>query len=273
MQSALVTGAGRGIGKTLALRLAAAGAHVTLTARSTDQIAAVAAEIESNGGQAQAIATDVTDPAGVSRVVAAATARFGPISILVNNAGIPGPYGPIGDVDPMQWWDSQKVHALGPLLFMNAVIPGMRARGGGRIINIVSSAGLHPVPGLSAYAVGKCTAIRLAESVDLEERANGIRVFALQPGTIITDMAHSTMSSPEAQRYIPGGIAMLKSRSAADSDADLRRCSDVVALLASGKYDGIAGRYLDIAWDLDRPESFTADVSSTPQLPPPTHQD
>jgi len=103
-------------------------------------------------------------------------------------------------VDPLEWWDSQKVHALGPLLFMSAVIPGMRARsGGGRIINIVSSAGLHPVPGLSAYAVGKCTAIRLTESVDLEERNNGIRVFALQPGTIITDMAHGNINSPEAQ--------------------------------------------------------------------------
>ena len=273
-QSALVTGAGRGIGKALALRLAAEGASVTVTARSAEQVAEVAAQIEANGGKAQAFATDVTDPVGVARVVAAASARFGPVSILVNNAGIPGPYGPIGDADPLEWWASQKVHALGPLLFMNAVIPAMRARGrGGRIINIVSSAGLHPVPGLSAYAVGKCTAIRLSESVDVEERDHGIRAFALQPGTIITDMAHSTMSSPEAQRHIPGGIAMLKSISAQQSDQDLRRCCDVVAALASGKYDGIAGRYLDIAWDLDRPETFSPDVSSTPQLPPPTHQD
>jgi len=66
---------------------------------------------------------------------------------------------------------------------------------------------------------------------------------------------------------------MLKGRTLEDSDADLRRCSDVVAMLAAGKYDAIAGRYLDIAWDLDRPDSFSSAASSTPQLPPPTHQD
>jgi len=262
-QSTLVTGAGRGIGKAIALRLAAEGAHVTVTARSQRQVEEVAAEIESRGGKAFAVATDVTDHSAVARAVAAATDHFGPVSILVNNAGIPGPYGPIGDADPLEWWASQKVHALGPLLLMNAVIRGMRARqGGGRIINIVSSAGLHAIPNLSAYAVGKCTATRLTENVDLEERGNGIRAFALQPGTIITDMAHSTMSSPEAQRFIPEGIAMLKGRTKEDSDADLRRCCDVVAALAARKYDALAGRYLDIAWDLD---ALTLGGTSTPQ--------
>src|SRR5690242_16314238 len=119
-QSALVTGAGRGIGKALALRLAAEGAHVTLTARSHQQLEAVAAEIESSGGKAQAVVSDVTDSAGVTRVAAAAAQRFGPVSILVNNAGVPGPFGPIGATDPLAWWDSHKIHVLGPLLFMNA---------------------------------------------------------------------------------------------------------------------------------------------------------
>ena len=250
-QSALVTGAGRGIGKALALQLAAEGALVTLAARSAQQVEEVARLIESEGGEAQAIATDVTDKAAVVKAVAAANSRFGPVSILVNNAGVPGPFGPIGDVDPLEWWASQKVHALGPLLFMNAVIPGMRARGGGRIINIVSSAGLQRIPNLSAYALGKSTAIRLTETVDLEERTNGIRAFALQPGTIITDMAQRTISSPEAQRFIPEGIAMLKARTPEASAADLRRCCDLVVSLAAGKYDALAGRYLDVDWDLD----------------------
>ena len=250
-QSALVTGAGRGIGKALALRLAADGARVTLAARTRQQIDAAAAEIEARGGKALAIAADVTDSTAVSRAVAAASERFGPVSVLVNNAGIPDPYGPIGDLDPLQWWATQKVHVLGPLLFMRAVIPAMRARGSGRIINIVSSAGLQPIPNMSAYSVAKCTSIRVTETVDLEERDKGVRAFALQPGTIITDMAHSTLGSPEAQRYIPDGIAMLKGRTPEQSDTDLRRCCDVVAALASGKYDALAGRYLDIDWDLD----------------------
>jgi NAD(P)-dependent dehydrogenase (short-subunit alcohol dehydrogenase family) len=251
-QSALVTGAGRGIGKALAQRLAAEGAHVTVTARSRQQVEETAAQIESSGGKAQAIVTDVTDEAGVAQVVAAAARRFGPVSILVNNAGLPGPFGPIGDTDPLTWWASHKVHVLGPLLFMNAVIPGMRARSdGGRIINIVSSAGLQPIPNLSAYAVGKATAIRLTENVDLEERNHGIRAFALQPGTIITAMAQDTIGSPEAQRHIPEGIAMLQSRTPEDSARDLGRCGEVVVALAGRKYDGLGGRYLDIDWDLE----------------------
>ena len=269
-QSALVTGAGRGIGKALARRLAAEGAHVTVTARSRQQVEETARQIESSGGKAQAIVADVTDDTAVAQAVAAAAKHFGPVSILVNNAGLPGPFGPIGDTDPLTWFASHQVHVLGPLLFMNAVIPGMRARsGGGRIINIVSSAGLQPIPNLSAYAVGKATAIRLTENVDLEERNNGIRAFALQPGTIITDMAHDTMGSPEAQRHIPEGIAMLQSRTPEDSARDLRRCCDVVVALASRRYDGLGGRYLDIDWDLDAKlrEIWQAAVSAPPISP------
>jgi NAD(P)-dependent dehydrogenase (short-subunit alcohol dehydrogenase family) len=249
-QSALVTGAGRGIGRAIALRLAAEGAKVTLAARSIDQIEAVAAEIRAGGGQAAAIAADVTDHIAVANAVAAAN-RFGRVSILVNNAGLPGPYGPIGIADPLEWWASQQVHVLGPLLFMSAVLPGMRARAGGRIINIVSRAALEPVPHLSAYAVGKCTALRLTEHVDLENKQHGVRAFALHPGTIITDMARDTLGSLEAQRWIAGGIEFLKSRSPQDSDADLARCRDVVVALAAGRYDTLGGRYLSIDWDLD----------------------
>lgn len=250
-QSALITGAGRGIGQALALRLAAQGANVTLIARTLAQVEAVAAEIRGHGGQALAIAADVTDDAAVHRVTAAAAERFGPVSVLVNNAGHGDPFGPVGDVDPLQWWGTQKVHVLGSLLFMRCLIPGMRARGGGRIINIVSRAGLQPIPNMSAYAVAKCTAIRLIEQVDLEERHSNVRAFALQPGNIITEMARETMASPEAQRYIPEGVAMLRGLTPASSDADLQRTCDVVVGLASGTYDALAGQYLDIAWDLE----------------------
>jgi NAD(P)-dependent dehydrogenase (short-subunit alcohol dehydrogenase family) len=248
---ALITGAGRGIGRAIAERLAAEGAPVTLLARTRADVDAVAAGISSRGGSALAIAADVTDPGAVAAAVAAARARFGAVRILVNNAGTPGPYGPIGVADPQTWWASQQLHQYAPLLTMSAVIPGMQQAGGGRIINIVSSAGTVPSPHLSAYAVGKCAAIRLTETVDLEQRGNGIRVFALQPGTIVTDMARSTMAAPEAIRWIPDGVAMLKGRSAEDSAADLARCCAIVAALAAGRYEVLAGRYLDAAWDLE----------------------
>ena len=248
---ALVTGAGRGIGRAIAERLAAEGAPVTLVARTRSDIEAVADGIVACGGAAHVIAADVTDPPAISDAMTAAAARFGPLRLLVNNAGIPGPYGPIGMVNPLDWWNSQRVHLLAPLLTMTAVIPPMLREGGGRIINIVSSAGTIPIPHLSAYAVGKCSLIRLTQTVDLEQRAHGIRAFALHPGTIVTDMAHSTMRSPEASRWIPDGIAMLSARTPEQSAAYLVRCTTIVAALASGRYDAIAGRYLDIDSNLD----------------------
>jgi NAD(P)-dependent dehydrogenase (short-subunit alcohol dehydrogenase family) len=257
---AVVTGAGRGIGRAIAERLARSGASVTLLARTRSDIDAVAAVIGARGERAFAVAADVTDPQSVEAALNAARERFGPIRILVNNAGTPGPYGPIGVADPHEWWASQKLHQFAPLLLMSGVIPGMQAAGGGRIINIVSSAATVPIAHLSAYAVGKCAALRLTETVNLEQRAAGIRAFALQPGTIITDMAHSTMASPAAVRWIPDGIAMLKARTAAESAADLERCTAVVAALAGGDYDVLAGRYLDITWDL---ETLARDAART----------
>jgi NAD(P)-dependent dehydrogenase (short-subunit alcohol dehydrogenase family) len=249
-QHALITGAGRGIGRALASRLAAEGARVSLTARSGAELESLATQIRSSGGEAAAIAGDVADATAVAQVVRAAHNQLGPVSILINNAGIPGPYGPVGAIDPLEWWSAQQVNVLGPLLYMRGVIPGMRALGAGRIINIVSSAGVEPVPHLSAYAVSKCTLIRLSETVDREERAAGIRVFALHPGTITTDMARGTIASAQAQRWLPGGVAMLKGRTEAESAADLARCCEVAAALAAGRHDSLGGRYLDLWWDL-----------------------
>lgn len=250
-QTAIVTGAGRGIGCAIALRLAAEGAHVTLVARTSAQLEKTCAHIRDAGGEALAFAADLQDPAAIGAAVEAARRRFGPVSILVNNAGIPGPYGPIGVVDPGEWWAAQEVNVRAPLLFMSAVLPAMRAARAGRIVNIVSSAGTGPVPHLSAYAVSKNTVIRLTETVDLEARAAGVRVFALHPGTITTDMAQLTIGSAQAQKWLPEGVAMLRNRTPEESARDLVRCCDVVAALAAGKYDALGGRYLDLWWDLD----------------------
>jgi len=130
-------------------------------------------------------------------------------------------------------------------------LPSMRARGKGRIVNIVSNAGLQPIPHLSAYAVSKNTLTRLTETVDLELRASGVRAFALNPGNIRTDMARGTLASPEAQRWVPEGLAMLRDQTPEASAADLARCCDVVVALAGGGYDVLAGRYLDVHDDLD----------------------
>lgn len=250
-QSVVITGAGRGIGKAIALRLAAEGAHITALARTQHLLDELKDEIYARGGEALVIAADVTDSEAATEAVGRATERFGPVSILVNNAGIPGPYGPVDAVDPAEWWAAQAVNVLGPFNFMHAVIPSMRKSSSGRIINIVSNAGLQPVPHLSAYAVSKNTLTRLTETVDLELRGVGVRAFALNPGNITTDMARGTLASPEAKRWLGEGLAMIRDRTPEDSAADLQRCCEVVLALAAGKYDVLAGRYLDIGDELD----------------------
>jgi NAD(P)-dependent dehydrogenase (short-subunit alcohol dehydrogenase family) len=251
-QIALITGAGRGIGKGIALRFAAEGAAVALTSRNQAQLDQVAGEIESGGGRALAIAGDVTKRSDVERVVKTATQRLGSISLLVNNAGIAGPYGPIGIVDPDQWWAAQEVHLRAPLLFMSAVLPDMTAHRSGRIINISSPRCHMNTPSLSAYSLGKAAANRLAELVANEVKEAGVAVFALDPGSIMTEMADETMSNPDAQRWVPKMVERLtQMKGQVGPQEGMEWCTDRCVGLASGRYDALSGRYIDRTDDPD----------------------
>jgi NAD(P)-dependent dehydrogenase (short-subunit alcohol dehydrogenase family) len=250
--TAIVTGAGRGFGRAIALRFAAEGAAVTVTARTRAQIESTAAEINSAGGRALAIPADVTRREDVAHVVQAATEAFGPVSVLVSNAGLPGPFGPIGAVDPDAWWASQAVHVRGPLLFASAVLPGMKTRGGGRIIVVASRGGVEIAPSLSAYCVGKATQIRFTQHLAAEGKEHRVMAFAIEPGTVITDMAEDTLASPDAQRWLPHMLEALKQiKAQEDPQAGLARCATMCVKLASGRYDSLSGRYLTPEDDFD----------------------
>jgi NAD(P)-dependent dehydrogenase (short-subunit alcohol dehydrogenase family) len=251
-QIALITGAGRGIGKGIALRFAAEGAAIAVTSRNKAQLDQVAGEIESAGGRALAITGDVTKRHDVDRVVHTAHRTLGHISLLVNNAGIAGPYGPIGIVDPDQWWAAQEVHVRAPLLFMTAVLPGMTARRTGRIINISSPRCHMNTPSLSAYSLGKAAANRLAELVANEVKETGVTVFALDPGSIMTEMADETMSNPDAQRWVPKMVERLNQMKGTVGPQDgMDWCTSRCVGLASGRYDALSGRYIDRTDDPD----------------------
>jgi len=248
----LITGAGRGIGRSLALALGESGASIALVARTGTQIDEAAAEIETAGGKAFAVTADVTDREQVYAAVKASEQSLGPIDVLINNAGIDDPFGPIGIADPDHWWQTHAVHVRGPLLFMSAALPGMRARKTGCIINVVSLAAFVVEPNMSAYCVGKCTETRLTEHVARECLEEGIVAFAIEPGTIMTSMGERTMASPEAQKWIPGGLAYLKEvMTAENSENSMRRCIEMVTGLASRRYDVLSGRYLEPQDDFD----------------------
>jgi len=248
---ALVTGGGRGFGREIAKGLAAAGARVAVTARSLDQLEETVQLIEDAGGRAMAAAGDVTSKADVAGVVEAVVKKLGPVNILVNNAGQAGPFGPIWHVDPEQWWQAQALHVLAVYLTTHVTVPVMLEHGGGRIINIASRGGIEVTPYLSAYCVGKASQIRLTEHIDAEGRDQGVRAFAIEPGTVYTDMARRTIDDPEAQRWVPWMPEALKEIGKEDAAAGFARCNRMVTALASGRYDALAGRYLDVHQDLD----------------------
>jgi NAD(P)-dependent dehydrogenase (short-subunit alcohol dehydrogenase family) len=245
-RAAIVTGGARGLGRGIALALARAGAAVAVAARTRAELDAVVREIESGGGRALALVADVTDRPSVEAAVAHARRALGPVAILVNNAGLARPYGPVGVVDPDDWWRSHSIHVRGTLLFASAVLPEMRAHRRGCIVNIASRGGLVVAPHLSSYCVAKATVIRLTEHIDAEAKPDGVRAFVVQPGTIMTDMARDSIRDPEARRWTPFLVEELEKLVDQDPARELARLGGQVVALATGRHDELAGRYLDL---------------------------
>lgn len=251
-QVALVTGGGRGFGRAIAERFAAEGAQVAVMSRSRNELDQVVAGIEAAGGQAMAVTGDVTSPADVGNAVTAVEGRFGPVSLMINNAGVPGPIGPIWEVDAHAWWQAQAIHIRAPFLFMQRVIPGMLARGGGRIICVSALASRMVAPNLSAYCTGKIAQNRVVAEAAAELADLPVKVFAIDPGFVFTKLAHDTMVSDAARKYLPGMVARLEqaSNDPAAQD-DLARCAQRCLDLASGRYDALSGNYYELPDDLD----------------------
>jgi NAD(P)-dependent dehydrogenase (short-subunit alcohol dehydrogenase family) len=244
-QVAIVTGAGRGFGRAIATGFAEAGAAVTVTARTKAEIDETAAIIEQSGGRALSIAGDVTNRQDVERVTRETLDRFGGVNILVHNAGVPSPFGPIGHVDPDEWWDAQAVHVRGAFLYLSAVVPMMIERGGGRVIVVSSNAGTRARPNLSAYGVAKATQIRLVETLAEEGREHGIFAWSCQPGSVFTGISEITIASPDAQRYLPDFVERLhRQRAEEDPNIGLRRCAEMCLELVSGRCDVLSGRFV-----------------------------
>lgn len=181
----VITGASRGIGAAAAQEFAAAGAQVALLARSADAVAALAAPF---GPQAMALACDVADAASVNAAVAAIIARFGRIDVMVNNAGVIDPIAHLATADPDAWGRAIDINLKGVFHGMQAVLPSMRAQGGGTIITVSSGAAVNPLEGWSAYCASKAGALMLTRVAHVEEGPHGIRVLGLSPGTVATDM-------------------------------------------------------------------------------------
>lgn len=187
---ALVTGAGKGIGKAIALALAAEGVHIGLMARTEKDVEAAAEEIEQKGVKAAYVTADVSKREEVEAAVEKIKSELGPVDILVNNAGT-ATFGNFLDLEPEVWENHFRVNVFGVYYASRAVLPGMIERETGDIINISSTAGKAGSAVTSAYSSSKFAVFGLSESLMQEVRKHNIRVTAMAPSTIVTDLANS----------------------------------------------------------------------------------
>ncbi|MBC8239800.1 MAG: SDR family oxidoreductase [Alphaproteobacteria bacterium] len=187
-KTAIVTGASRGIGAAAARELARHGVAVVLAARSLGEIEIIAAEIRGAGGQAIAIACDVSRYADVAAAVTRCQDAFGRLDILVNNAGVIEPIARLGDSDPEQWGRAADINYKGVYHGLRAAIPVMEAQGSGIIVNLSSGAATGAMEGWSHYCSAKAAALSLTRCAHKEYGDKGIRVVGLSPGTVATEM-------------------------------------------------------------------------------------
>lgn len=187
---AVVTGAGRGVGRVISLALAGAGARVALVARSRDQLATTQRAIVEAGGIAQPFVVDVTRaPEVLDELKTGVEGLWGSPHILVNCAGIFGPIALLKDGDPESWVQTINVNTIGPYLTCRAFVGGMIAARWGRIINTTSAASLHPPGPLnSAYATSKVALNQLTRSLAAELEGTGVTANVFHPGDVKTDM-------------------------------------------------------------------------------------
>ncbi|GAB4127810.1 MAG: SDR family oxidoreductase [Roseiflexaceae bacterium] len=234
---AFVTGAARGIGRAIALALADAGAIVVAGVRERAPAAtALAAELVAISPSSQIAVCDVCKAGEVQSTVQAVLAQHGRLDILINNAGVIGPIGILGQLDPQAWAENIQVNLIGALIAANAVLPPMLAQGSGVIVNISSGAAGRPLEGWSAYCAAKAGLAMLTRSLALEVGPGGVRVYGLRPGVVDTDMQGIIRAS---------GINEV-SRLRREDLGDPRIPAKLVAWLCQDAAADLAGQELDI---------------------------
>ncbi len=193
----MITGASRGIGRAIALRLARAGAKVVVSSRKMENVRVVAKEIESAGGEALACQAHVGRPEDVATLVARTIEAFGRVDVAINNAATNPHFGPMLTADEGQWDKIFDTNAKGVFRVCKAVVPQMEAQGGGKIINLSSVAGLRPSPGMGIYGISKAAIIMLTQVLAMELGHANIQVNGIAPGVIKTRFSQMLWQTPQ----------------------------------------------------------------------------
>ncbi len=205
---AIVTGASRGIGRAIALRFAQAGAKMTVSSRKLENVEKVAEEIRAAGGEALAVQAHVGHADQVEAMVERTVESFGRVDIAVNNAATNPHFGPILTADEGQWDKILDTNLKSVFRVTKAVVPHMKAQGGGKIINIGSIAGLRPSPAMGIYSVSKAAVIMLTQVLALELAPANIQVNCIAPGVIKTRFSQVLWQTPQLAEPILKGTPL-----------------------------------------------------------------
>jgi NAD(P)-dependent dehydrogenase (short-subunit alcohol dehydrogenase family) len=245
-RAALIAGASQGLGKEIAAAYLRAGASVAICARDAAMLEATRAELAPLG-RVIARPCDISQPDDVDALVAWAIAELPALDVLVNSAGIYGPMGPIEDTEWAAWRQAIEIDLFGAVLLCRAVVPHLKRRGYGKIIQLSGGGATAPMPRLTAYATAKAAVVRFCESLALELAPHRIDVNSVAPGALNTRMLDEVLAAgPEKV----GAELYARSIKQRDSGgAGLERGAELAVFLASTASDGITGRLLSAVWD------------------------
>jgi NAD(P)-dependent dehydrogenase (short-subunit alcohol dehydrogenase family) len=250
-RGAIITGGSQGLGRAIAARFLEQGASVVVVARTEQDLRRTREELATLAGHrgqvVHAVPGDVSRPESCEAIVTAARAVLPEITILVNNAGVYGPIGPIEEVDWSRWVQAVEINLFGTVLMCRAVIPLMRERGYGKIVNISGGGAAAPLPRFSAYAAGKAAVVRLTETFAEELRDTGVHLNAIAPGALNTRLLDEVLAAgPEkvGEDFYRKSVRQRK-----EGGAPLDKAVALAVFLASPASDGISGRLLSALWD------------------------
>jgi 3-oxoacyl-[acyl-carrier protein] reductase len=250
-RSAVITGANQGLGRAIATAFVRAGASVLLVARGEELLRQTERDLrplaKRPGQRVCALRGDVAEPECCAAVARHAAELFSGVTILVNNAGVYGPMGLLEEVDWSAWVDAVRVNLLGTALMCRAVIPLMRARGYGKVINLSGGGATAPLPRISAYAASKAAVVRLTETLAEELRDARVDVNAIAPGALNTRLLDEVLAAGPDKVGRDFYDRSVKQRD--QGGVPLEKGAELTVFLASAASDGITGRLLSAVWD------------------------
>lgn len=247
---AIITGANQGLGKAIAQAYVQAGADVMLCARDEMKLAEVTTELRelcSSDQRVECISADVSQKEQVDRLVSVALAAFPQIHILVNNAGVYGPKGPVEDVDWDEWVHAVEINLFGSVLTARALVPHFRSNHYGKLIQLSGGGATAPLPFVSAYAASKAGVVRFMETLAEEVKADGIDVNSIAPGALNTRLLDEVLEAGPEKVGQSFYERALKQKSTGGTP--LERGAELAVFLASAASDGITGKLMSAVWD------------------------